>query len=213
MRAHLAPKLAFIALVALGAFVAGCTSASPYMHPRAAPSITGATVDPAAVPRFVAPADAAVVVFVRPSDYARTDKLPIIDEHGRFLGVSTIESYFAVAMPPGQHAFVTWDTNHAALTATLACGRVYYVEVAVYPGFWGTKAQLLAITPRAESWTRVAEWLASADGYDPDPVAGQQWLDQESIPATERVQTALDAYEDLDKEDFQARVLYPQDGR
>ncbi len=59
----------------------------------------------------------------------------IVDESGDLLGDSAADTSFAAVLAPGDHAFVGWtrpwddDGVTFALRASLAAGRVYYIDV------------------------------------------------------------------------------------
>jgi hypothetical protein len=103
---------------------------------------------------------AAMVVFIQPSSYAEDEYFPIFDHRGRFLGDSEPVTWFAVELPPGAYEFYAAAQNTAAMQATLAADRTYFVEVASRPGFFKMRAQLLPIAARFSSWDERETWLA-----------------------------------------------------
>jgi len=160
----------------------------------------------------VAPPNAALVVFVRPSSYASRDLATILDEQGAFLGDSVAETQFAVACPPGQHLFLAWSQNTAPLSANLLPGRVYYVEVSPRPGFFSSRVQLLAITPRSNNWNQLGTWLSESTQLVPDMAAGQAYLNGRGDAVRERIRRARERMSELDAEERAARTLQPEDG-
>ena len=102
-----------IGLAALLAGASGCTATSNYM------------IQPQMPVPLVAPPDAALVVFLRPSGYGSAVATTILDDRGAFLGDSIGGTEFAVALPPGQHVFLAWAENTAPLRAELLPSRVY----------------------------------------------------------------------------------------
>jgi hypothetical protein len=191
--------LCFALFVALGA--TGCAATSDYMlevkPPRA----------------VVATPGMAMVVFVRPSSWGAAIKTTILDERGAFLGDSLSASHFAVSLPPGPHVFISWAENTAALQATLAQGRIYFVEVAPRPGFLSARAHLLAITPRRETWAKLGDWLAETRQFTPDPAGGERHLQERAEDVTERVRRAQEVLRKYDAEELEARTIRPEDGR
>jgi len=186
--------------LALTVSVAACTATSDYM------------VQPRVPVALVAPPNAALVVFLRPSGYGRSVATTILDDDGRFLGDSIGETQFAVALPPGKHVFLSWAENTAPLRAELLPGRVYYVEVSPRMGFWSTRVQLLALTPRSEHWEHVAEWLHDTTQLIPDGSAGQAYLNGRAEDVAERIRRAHERLTELDEEELAERTLLPQDG-
>ena len=177
----------------------GCHGSSEFMRP-----VTPAAIAPAP--------DAATVVFVRPSGYAGGIVTTIVDEHGRFLGDSEAESYFQVKVPPGEHMFVAWSEGTPALKASLAPGRVYFVEVAPKMGAWSARVQLLALTPRSESWPKLGEWLRESQPMAPDEAAGQARMAERGEDLRETLQKGVEELGGYDPEELAARTLGPQDG-
>jgi hypothetical protein len=196
--ARAAFALCFALLLAL--VTSGCTASSKYMFEPRLP-----------VPN-VAPPNAALVVFVRPSGYARGEVTTILEDQGAFLGDSVAETHFAVAVAPGPHLFFSWGENTAPLIANLLPGRVYYVEVSPRPGFFSSRVQLLAITPRSPNWKELGTWLSESSQLIPDTAAGQAYLNGRREAVAERIRRARERAGELDAEERAARTLQPEDG-
>lgn len=192
----------FVGLAFLGcsAGMLGCTATSEYM------------VQPRVPVPLVAPPDAALVVFMRPSGYGRGVATTILDDRGVFLGDSIGETQFAVAVPPGHHVFLSWAENTAPLEGDFLPGRMYYVEVSPRLGFWSTRVQLLALTPRSEHWVHVNEWLQETTQLVPDSAAGQAYLNGRADAVAERIRRARERLAELDAEERAQRTFLPQDG-
>lgn len=161
---------------------------------------------------LIAPPDAALVVFMRPSGYGRSVATTILDDRGMFLGDSIGETQFAVTLPPGRHVFLSWAENTAPLQGDFLPGRVYYVEVSPRMGFWSTRIQLIALTPRSEHWSHVNEWLHETTQLVPDAAAGQAYLNGRADAVAERVRRARERLTELDAEELADRTFLPQDG-
>ncbi|HEY4106463.1 MAG TPA: hypothetical protein VGM44_21330 [Polyangiaceae bacterium] len=187
-------------VLALGVLAAGCTATSQYMHAPSAPVPT------------IAPPNAAVVVFLRPSHYGEGVLTTILDDRGAFMGDSIGGTEFSVILPPGPHVFLSWAENTAPLQATLLPGRVYYVEVSPRMGFWSTRVQLLAITPRSESWKEVDEWMRECSQLVPDAAAGQAYLNGRAAGVAERIRRARERLGGLEADERNERTLNPEDG-
>jgi hypothetical protein len=166
--------------------------------------------------RPVAPADKAVVVFVRPSD-ARADTEVIVVDDGeagggaRFLGQSQASSFFAVTVAPGEHRFLAWANDAAGLRATLAPGKRYYVEVAVDFGI-PSHTRLSAVGPSRKSWRKLPEWLGGSAALVPDEGRGQACLALESKRLAEWVTRSRAALAGYDASDLAERTLAAGDG-
>lgn len=160
----------------------------------------------------MAPPNAALVVFVRPSGYASSVATTILDDQGAFLGDSIAGSQFAVLVPPGPHLFLAWAENTAPLVATVLPGRVYYVEVAPKLGFWTPRVHLLAINPRTDSWRELSLWMSQSNQLIPDVAAGQAYLNERQADVAERIRRARERLGELDPEELTERTLRPEDG-
>ncbi len=145
----------FLLGAALAVILVGCKAPAPHMRPAMS---RGIVPDPAA----------ATVVFVRPSSMAGAIRPVIATAQGRFLGESEARSVFVAKLPPGDHLLLSWSEGTPALRATLAAGRVYFVEVAPKMGAWSARVQLLALRPRDENWRELEEWLRKCDAIEAD---------------------------------------------
>ena len=149
----------------------------------------------------------AVVVFVQPSSYAENEYFSIFDHTGRFLGDSEPATWFAVQLAPGEYEFYSRAQNTAAVRATLAPDRTYFIEVASRPGFFRMRAQLLPIAPRFVSWADRETWLAETQAqrsvYDSD-------LDREDI--AELIAEGHEVLDSYDDDELERRTLRAGDG-
>jgi hypothetical protein len=189
-----------VATVALSALASGCVATSKYM------------IEPSLPTPVIAPPNAAVVVFVRPSHYGQSVATTILDDNGAFMGDSIAGTEFAVTLAPGPHLFLSWAENTAPLTASLLPGRVYYVEVSPRMGFWSTRVQLIAVTPRSENWAELKTWISESTQLVPDSAAGQAYLNGRQEAVSERIRRARERLGELDREDLAERTLLPEDG-
>jgi len=187
-------------LVLLLLLVTGCTGSSKHMFEPRLP-----------VPNL-APPNAALVVFLRPSSYASRTVTTILDDQGVFLGDSVAETQFAVAIPPGPHLFLAWGENTAPLLADLLPGRIYYVEVSPRWGFFSPRVQLLAVTPQSDNWKELGTWLTECSQLVPDIAAGQAYLSARGEAVGKRIASARERANQLDDEERGARTLHPEDG-
>jgi hypothetical protein len=191
---------ALVASAGLCLSATGCVATSDYM------------IEPKVPVPTVAPPDAAVVVFVRPSHYGQSIATTILDDRGAFMGDSIAGTEFSVLLPPGPHLFLSWAENTAPLTATLLPGRVYYVEVSPRMGFWSTRVQLIAVTPRSENWTEIKTWMSESTQLVPDVAAGQAYLNGRGEDVAERIRRARERLTKLDGDALAERTLRPEDG-
>jgi hypothetical protein len=167
---------------------------------------------PVAVPRAIrARPDAATVVFMRPSSRQSGSMTPILDGRGRFLGMSLAESYFATYVAPGPNVFIAWSLNPPAIRANLAPGKIYYVEVVVASGM-GLQADLLAVTPSSESWSKRREWLTDSTQLEVDEAKGQALVAEHRANVVKLIQQAGERLRKYSPEDMAEHMLDPNDG-
>jgi hypothetical protein len=162
--------------------------------------------------RLVAPTDAALVVFVRPSKFAYAIAANIIDEQGRFLGDSPAKGHFAAILPPGRHMFVVWAENTDVIDAELAPGKIYFIEVAATMGAWSAQMHLKAIKPTSANFGHRDEWMINTQQYSVAGPGGQENLNKRPDDVRERLRRAqehLTKYSDAERE---ARTLRAPDG-
>lgn len=156
------------------------------------------------------PPGQAVVVFVRPSSYARGDAFAILDERARLLGISQAATWFEARVSPGPHAFFADARNVPALRATLAPAKTYYVQVDASWAVFTVRVDLLAIAPRFERWQERDLWLAHSVGYQ--LIAPEQ----SSLDAERRHDIVARGLERLhggyDANELDQRTLMPGDG-
>lgn len=197
-KGHWAGLWALFALLLLVS--TGCTATSDYMRP---------TLVPLDAPP---PPGTASVVFVRPSGWASSVVMTIMDDQGRFIGDSTAGSCFATPVPAGKHLFIGWAENTAALQAELSPGQVYFVEVSSRLGWWSARVQLLAITPHSDQWSKLKDWVSDCDKFRPDEAGGQAYLAHRHEAAAEHVRRGKEKLTEYDAEDLGERTLMPADG-
>jgi hypothetical protein len=149
----------FVAVASLG--LVGCAGSSEYMR-EARPAAS-----------IAAPADQAVVVFVRPSGLAFAINFSIIDQAGHWMGDAVSQSHFAVIMPPGEYTFIGWAENTDLVKASLAPGHIYYVEVSPELGALYAQVSLEALTPRSDDWKNLPRWLADTKRLEPLPTGAR----------------------------------------
>jgi hypothetical protein len=167
----------------------------------------------ASSPTAEAAADAATVVFVRPSVLGGAARVTLIDGKGRFLGDTLPGTYFAVKMPPGDHVFVSWGENASAVKATVVAGKTYYVE-AYGPGGPGTPPLALrAVGLTSPSWAAVDGWLASGKALTPDEAKGQEYLQHDPAGVTAAIERGNRAIAEYQGDELTAHTLTAEDGK
>lgn len=179
----------------------GCSVSSDYMQVQIPPQ------------PLVAAQDKATVVFIRPSGYGGRMKTVLLDEHGRFLGEDWGETYFSVQVPAGDHVFLSWAENTAALHASVAPGKTYYVEVAPKMGAFSARIQLIALTPHSENWPKLKEWISESKQIIPNEAAGQAYLTKRADDVKERLGRANEIWGEYKPEELAERTIKAEDGQ
>lgn len=156
--------------------------------------------------------DAAVVVFVRPSFLGTAVSTTIVDRDGKFIGRNLSSSHFAVTLPPGEYVFVAWTHDAAALRATLAPGKRYYVEVGFDPGFGAFHTHFTAVKPGTDAWKKLPEWLADTRALVRDEAEKGRCI-RLGEDVDERLKGAIKVLEKLGGDDLAEHTLRPEDGR
>jgi hypothetical protein len=199
------------ALLLLAISLTACAASSPYMKEADAPSAV--TVDAAA----------ATVVFIRPAGDEAGVHHVILDEKGRFLGISRSEAYFGVKVAPGEHTFMSYVDGNTfgngadrrsgtpALKATLEAGKLYYVHVVAVPGSYTTRARLIGLGPSRSGWNELPGWLAKSTPLVPDEAQGQAHV-RETLDVNVVVQKGLRTIAEYDSATLAERSLTPSDG-
>jgi hypothetical protein len=190
-------RCAVIGALALGTI--GCTGSSKYMR-----EVVGA-------PPIAAPADKAAVVFVRPSGMAFAMKFAILDQQGKWLGDAVAKSQFGVLLPPGEYMFVAWAENTAALKATVAPGKRYFVRVDPAMGLGSARVSLEALTKRHPDWKEVDGWMRELQRLEPLP-DGAANIAERGEDAAKRVRSAQENWVSYSAAEKEERTLRAEDG-
>jgi hypothetical protein len=156
--------------------------------------------------------DKATVVFVRHSGLGGRLKTTILDETGRFLGEDWGSTYFTAQVTPGDHVFIAWAENTAALKATLAAGKTYFVEVEPRMGALSARVHLLAVSPKSPKFAQVRGWMAESQHIVTDETAGQAYLQRRAADVQERIRRAQEALTKYSAEELGERTLGADDG-
>ena len=192
-----------IAIAFLAALASGCAAQIPQARNMA-------QVNPPQP--LAAPADRALVVFVRPSRYAWGLSANILDEQGHFLGDSPASGHFTALLPPGHHMFVVWAENTDAIDAELAPGKIYFVEVAPTMGWLSAQMHLVAIKQSSPNFAHRDEWMRATSQWVVDGSGGQANLDQRSADVQERLRRAQEHLQNYSGDERELHTLRATDG-
>lgn len=197
-------RLAFFFVTFLVAFAAaaalGCTGTSPYMAPT-----TSSAVE-------MAP-EMATVVFVRPSQHGGAARVTLMDGKGRFLGDTMPGTHFAVKMPPGEHLFISWGEITSSVKATLAAGKVYFVEAYSPTGPGSPFLALRAVTLSSSSWAKVDEWVTHTQGLKPNEEQGQAYLRGAAGGVESAIRKGNTVFAGYDAKELPEHTIAVEDGK
>jgi hypothetical protein len=160
---------------------------------------------------FPARADAATVVFVRPSDKADALLPLVIDEQGRFLGQSLPASYFVTTVPPGEHVFVACSDEAAGMRARLAAGKRYFVEL-TWDGSFSRRVIPHPIRSGSESWGKLTGWYTEKKRVVEDGTAGEAYVRARPSLPEKCLRKADEELRILDAKALGERSRAPDDG-
>jgi hypothetical protein len=187
-------------IILLGAVLAmGCAGSSRYMREVDAPAPLNVQ------------ADKATVVFLRPSGLGFAINFAILDQEGNWIGDAVAKSHFTVALASGEYMFVGWAENTAAMKATLVAGRIYYVEVTPLMGLASARVELNALTPRAEDWKSVPQWMRETKALEPLPT-GAAYIKGRNADALHRIASATENWSGYSPVDRDKHTLRADDG-
>src|SRR3954470_20902740 len=104
-----------------------------------------------------APADKALVNFVRPSNWGGGEDLPIFDGR-KLIGNVEGKMIFPYLATPGEHWFIANKGHVSVVKADLKAGQVYDIAVDIAPGAFSANVFLSPITKTSERKGEVAKW-------------------------------------------------------
>jgi len=190
-------------LCAVSVVTTGCVS------PKASQRMTRASASTSLTP----PAGKATIVFVRPSKFGFAVVPAILNEKGEFIGDAEAQAHFAVNVDPGRHLFVCWAENSAALEATVAAGKTYYVEVAPRMGAWVMRCHLIAIKPDSPNWSKLDTWIAKSRRIEVDKEKGAAYVAKRAEDVKRRVKLGEETFQKYTAGERADRTIAPGDGR
>jgi hypothetical protein len=114
-----------------------------------------------------APDGYASVVFIKASGWPWGTGAHIVNEQGRYLGITPDNGWFQVNVRPGRHTFVGFlgEDSVDSIDADLAAGSLYFVEVYFTPGVFSPQTHLKVVKPSTDSWAKRDKWLNDGSPY------------------------------------------------
>ncbi len=164
----------------------GCHALPAYMR----------EVDP--VRQLKAPADQALVVFVRPTTDEKDLPAHVMDESSSFLGTALPGGHFSVVRHVGKQQFIVFSGDLAdALVADLAAGLVYFVELTPVTASGPPRFVFKASARGTHLFPYKKEWIDETAQFRVDGPAAKAAMGPEA--ETRREKVVKDANERLRK--------------
>lgn len=182
-------------------FVVSCTGSSKYMAKT--------TPTPTAV--RTAPADKALVYFMRPSGFGFGIHFQIWDSY-RLIGLSQAKCYFAYECDPGTHLFIGRAENKRAVRADLEPGRTYYIITQVKMGGWKARMEFVPVTRNSEFWDKVLEYENKLTYVTTNEAELAEWVAKRQAHVNKEIGSII-AYLDTPEGKKYIKELKEVDGR
>ncbi len=181
--------------------IEGCFATSVFMKPVPNPA------------PMTPPEGKALIYFARPYYHATGILITIIDAKGNFIGESRASSRFARAVDPGEHLFIAWAENTAALKATVEAGKTYWVYVEPVSGLWvASRAALYAVRRGSDMWNERESYENDTKLFEVDVVPGQAHLNSQKTELDEAVKQGIETFNSYSDEEKHDATLRPEDG-
>jgi hypothetical protein len=152
-----------------------------------------------------APADKALVTFVRPTRFGGRDEFVVWDSAELF-GVVYGGQYVQKEVTPGEHTFIVHAQNWAYIKANVEAGKKYYVLLNVSVGFTHAVAipVILSKTQSEYGQTHIDQWMSTLKPMTPNPDVAPRWVAKRQ-PQVDK------AVENGKKPDAKFQILNPED--
>ncbi len=120
-----------------------------------------------------APADKAVVYFMRPSATGALINFVFFDGD-QVIGRLNGGKYFRYECDPGKHLFWAKSENRSFLDANLEAGKIYIVHAQPMMGIGKAAVQIYAVNPDVDKMKKFQMLLAKKPSFDLDPEKKEQ---------------------------------------
>ncbi len=153
-----------------------------------------------------APADKALITFVRATRYGKKSEFVVWDSD-RFMGLLEGGQYFQQVVDPGEHMFIVHAQNWAYIKANLEAGKKYYVLLNVSMGFTHAVAVPVPLTKGQAEYgqAQIDEWMAKLTPITPNEAVAAQFEARRKPQITQAVENGKKPgakFQYLNAEDF-----------
>jgi len=170
-------------------------------------------------PPGAAPADAAIVVFMRVSQVGGAIKATVYDVtdgQQEFIGIVSYKEKLAYKVKPGKHLFMVIAENGDFLDAEVEAGKTYYVVISPRFGVWKARfgfrpfrndanAEFSTKKPDFAKWLEQTRWMQRGPGAD-------KWYADHKADVTKKKDKYLAKWNERPADDKDYQTLQPGDG-
>ena len=139
---------------------------------------------------FVAPADEALVVFVRPSKRGKAISFYVVDESKKLLTLVKSNEHVAITLSPGKHSLYVVAENAGLVRAELAAGRTYIISTRPKMGLGRARVVVEPALRTSPNFAESAKWLRDTKQGNPDFDKGARWVRNHRDALDKRISVA-----------------------
>lgn len=122
------------------------------------------------------PENSALIYFIRPQKIGYKVNAVVYD-NDRSVGFVPYGQKLPYFVQPGQHLFMVVSESADFMTADIAPGKTYYIEVKPRMGVWRARFSLAPVTRKMLETDKVQKWISNARLIENTPEA-QTWAAQ-----------------------------------
>jgi hypothetical protein len=173
----------------------------------------GEPVDPAGPASFVAPADKALVVFVRTSKLGKAVNFYVLDQNKKLVTLFKGNQNVAITAPPGKHTFYVVSENAELVRAELGAGRTYIISTRAKMGLGKARVIVEPVLRSSPSFAESAQWVRDTKPGEPDFNKGNKWVRKHQGAIDKRIGEAEKDWSSGDAKHRAALTMGVEDGR
>jgi hypothetical protein len=148
---------------------------------------TPAPLEAAGPASFVAPADKAMVVFVRPEKFGKAVWFYVLDKDKNLVTMLKGNEHVAITASPGKHTFHVVSEDAKTVQADLGAGRTYIVHTKPKMGMGKARVLVEAALRGTPSFAESAAWVRDAKPGEPDFGKGKKWVNKHQDAINKRI--------------------------
>ena len=166
----------------------------------------------AATESFVAPADKALLIFVRTSSMGKAVKFAVVDDKMRALARYKGNQHAVATVEPGKHKLYVIAENTDPIQIEVGAGRTYIILTAVRMGFGKARVTAKPIQRSHPDFAKSVKWVR---GTKPSTMMDelQEWADGNKPSLQKRIGKADEAWAEQSDEWRAQHTMSAEDGR